>query len=44
MHPFQHLKIMRTVAAQALDKRGNIYLIKISFITLLIKRHSLVIE
>lgn len=44
MHPFQHLKIMCTVAAEALDKQGNMSLIKISFIFLLIKRLSLVIE
>lgn len=44
MHPFQHLKIMCTVAAEALDKQGNMSLIKISFISLLIKRLSLVIE
>lgn len=44
MHPFQHLKIMCMVAAEALDKQGNMSLIKISFISLLIKRPSLVIE
>lgn len=44
MHPFQHLKIMCTVAAEALAKRGNMPLIKISVISLLIKRLSLVIE
>lgn len=44
MHPFQHLKIMCMVAAEALDKQGNMSLIKISFISLLIKRFSLVIE
>lgn len=44
MHPFQHLKIMCMVAAEALDKQGNMSLIKISFISLLIKRLSLVIE
>lgn len=44
MHPFQHLKIMCMVVAEALDKQGNMSLIKISFISLLIKRLSLVIE
>lgn len=44
MHPFQHLKIMCTVAAEALDKQGNMSLIKISFISLLIKRLSFLIE
>lgn len=44
MHPFQHLKIMCTAAAEALDKQGNMSLIKISFISLLIKRLCLVIE
>ena len=44
MHPFQHLKIMCMVAAGALDKQGNMSLIKISFISLLIKRLSLVIQ
>lgn len=32
------------VATEALDKQGNMSLIKISFISLLIKRLSLVIE
>lgn len=44
MHCFYRLKIMCTVAAEALDKQGNMSLIKISFISLLIKRLSLVIE
>lgn len=44
MHPFQHLKIMCTLAAEALYKQGNMSLIKISFISLLIKRLSLIIE
>lgn len=44
MHPFQCLKIMCMVAAKALDKQGNMPLIKISFISLLIKRLILVIE
>ena len=44
MHPFQRLKIMCLAAAEVLDKQGNMSLIKISFISLLIKRPSLVIE
>jgi hypothetical protein len=44
MHPFQRLKIMCLAAAEVLDKKGNMSLIKISFISLLIKRPSLVIE
>lgn len=46
MHPSQQLKMMRTVAAaaRALDKQGNMSLIKISLISLLIKRLNLVIE
>lgn len=46
MHPSQQLKMMRAAAAaaQTLDKQGNMSLIKISFISLLIKRLSLVIE
>lgn len=44
MHSFQHLKIMCTLAAEALYKQGNMSLIKISFISLLIKRLSLIIE
>lgn len=44
MHPFQHLKIMCMLAAEALYKQGNMSLIKISFISLLIKRLSLIIE
>lgn len=44
MHCFYRLKIMCTVAAEALDKQGNMSLIKISFISLLIKRLILVIE
>lgn len=44
MHPSQRLRMMRTAAAQALDKQGNMSLIKISFTSLLIKRLSLLIE
>lgn len=44
MHPFQRLKIMCTLAAEALYKQGNMSLIKISFISLFIKRLSLIIE
>ena len=44
MHPFQHLNIMCTLAAEALDKQQNMSLIKISFMSLLIKRHNLVIQ
>lgn len=44
MHCFSRLKIMCTVAAEALGKQGNMSLIKIYFISLLIKRLSLVIE
>lgn len=46
MHPSQQLKMMRAAAAaaRALHKQGNMSLIKISFISLLIKRLNLVIE